>query len=819
MTQRPDSIAREKNIGRLLLELLWQLLVLLVPMFFVTVLPPPLAFVVALTLALLAWASARLGWQALARAWIRLLISAAFGLGFSLGRALPAYWDIAAALVTIVAGMASISSLERRLGLVSAKPAGSAEPTSAWGGREPQQTPEGQPIRVFNHSEIAMGGPTYCDYLFTDGVLLQGLGSSARFSEDGRYFAASVPSRQSWSLVILDRQQRRVYHCADSELWELDSFAETLIGGRHSPLVDNSQRSYTLPDLLQDAHVVDLLPIADLWLEPGGWQEAVARTRLEEPGPNAHHCLYGDIALPPSLQALEQPLAPLQAPRYRLRIDDQASNLLLQADSPRVWSAAGDAFACLAEDETLGRRGYWLWQATHGWRALPEPWVASGDEPSFYPYPLISLDHQHLRLGASLDYAQPDAGAYGYRLHSIHSDTDTDTQVGHDAQGRIQVGELQRARIQVVLPLHSQGLRGDSAIESQPLLGEVRACFSWLGDNVDGLGGYQCQIGDWSLPGSWLLDHRVSTCQGYLALLPFTQAPAVAGQAVVVDVQQRRLLFSDPLLAVRILDFRDACLSVAAIVGRLGAQRRSTPLQRYDQAADDAQNAAPFCRYQEGSNLYYQVARLQVEAEQLRRLPDWRLVQCPQVAIADGGFIQPAPNGQDAAWLFGCETEYQDSWLRPGMPRLEGHLLTASGCVLKHLSPSMIWSADSRYLALTRLHTEAHDRHNNGNAWQVLLLDVHSRSLRSSPQRLRHRPQFEAFTDDSLTLRLFTYDWQAEDDSDGGSLLPLSLSELMSLPGEALIEQQGLWLAAADQADRSAWQALQRPDCVYFNQP
>lgn len=818
MANRPAPVSAEKSLGRLLLELLWQLLALLLPIFFVTLLPPPLALLVVASCALLAWLSARLGWSTLARGWIRLLISAVFGLGFSLGRALPAYWDIAAAFVSIVAGMAGISSLERRLGLarVTQGDDGGSGP-SAWGGNEPQVTPEGEPIRVFNQGEIAMGGPTYCDYLFPDGVLLEGLGASARFSEDGRYFAAPVPSRQNWGLVILDRQQRRVYHCAHSEFWELDRFDAAGLGGRYSPLVDNGTRQDPLQDLLQGARAVDLVPIADLWLEPGAWQQAVARVGLEEHSPEGKHCLTGQIALPDSLRTLERPLEPLRSPRYHLSLDGQPSGLLLGADSPRVWSAAGDGFACLADDPASDTRGYWLWQLDRGWRALPEPWQASPQEPSFYWYSLPALDHQHLRFDAYLDCAQPDYGTYGYQLQSIHGDTQT--QVGHDALGRVQVADLPLARIRLVLPLDSQGQRGSAQIESQPLLDEVRARFSWLSDNPDGLGGYQCQIGDWSLPGSWLLDHRVSTCQRYLALLPFTQAPAVAGQVLVADVQQRRLIPGPPMLAARILDFRDARLSLALIAGRLDQSLHSHPLQRCNQPAGPAETAASFCRYREDSRLYYQVATLQIEAGHLQRLPDWRRVQRPQAAVADGDFIQPSPGGEDAAWLFGCQTEYADSWLRPSMPRLGGHLLTASGCALKDLAPSMIWSGDGRYLALTRLLSETQGRDQNGRGWQLLLLDVRERSLRIAAQPLHNRPQFETFVGDRLSVRLFERDWQPERDGDSGHLLKLDLAQLLSLPAEPLIEHHGLWLRAADQAELEAWQALPRPDCIDFTGP
>ena len=100
-------------------------------------------------------------------------------------------------------------------------------------------------------------------------VLLAGIGASARFSSSGRYFAAPLPSRETWGLLILDRQERRVYRSAEvGEFWELDEFSDEAISGRHSPLVGNQSYRMALADLLHQSEVVDLIAVADLWLEP-----------------------------------------------------------------------------------------------------------------------------------------------------------------------------------------------------------------------------------------------------------------------------------------------------------------------------------------------------------------------------------------------------------------------------------------------------------------------------------------------------------------------------------------------------------------------
>ncbi|WP_335945437.1 hypothetical protein [Pseudomonas sp. G166] len=781
------------------------------PAFFVTLLPLHLALSVVLFFGLLMGLAARLGWLSIGRGCARLMIGAVFGLGFSLGRALPEWWGILVAIVSIIGGLACVSAWERRLGLVVV----SVKGPSAWGGNEPLLTPEGEPIRVFNHSEIAMGGPTYCDYLFPDGVLLQGLGSSAVFSSDGRYFAAPVPSRQNWGLVVLDRQQRQLYRCADSELWELDTFDLDVLRGRHSPLVDDSVRETRLGELLQTASVSNLVPVADLWLEPDGYPENIPHT-FERHSADGLQRLQGNISLPSTFRDLAQPLEPLRSPRYTVSINGQPSDLLMAADAPLVWSTDQRALACLAQEHASQADGdqYWLWHVDDGWRVLPAPWVKSATEPSFYWHELLSLEANHVRIGSYLDYPRPSSGRYGYRLDSIHSDTET--QAGHDAQGRVQVAEFKLTRTAIVMPLDSRGRRGDSYLETQPMQGGVCAQLAWLADNSAGLGGYRCQIGDWHLPGSWLLDHRVSDCGRYLALLPFEDSTTVTTHAVIADVQERRLLPGPAMWVERILDFRDGRLSLAVIAGRLGQDLESSALQRFNIPAPQPGSDPSFFHACEQSRLFYNTVDLQVTGSQLHRVAPWRLVDRAQVANADGDFILPAPGHQDAAWLFGSETEYADSWVRAQTPRLGGCLLTASGCALVDLAPSMIWSADGRYLALTCMATDVTEVCGSYRGWQLLLLDVQEHTLRVHSQWLGNRPVFERFDDEQLHVRCFERDWEAEGADDPGSIQSFSLDLLLQLPAEQLVCQDGFWLRSSQVNLAPLWRALTLPAIDYF---
>ncbi len=816
MSAARNQSRENTSIGRLLLELLWQVLVLVVPIFFVTILPPLLALAVIIACAGAMWACVKLSWPSGGRGFARLMISAVFGLGFSLGRALPEYWNIAAAFLAIFPGLACVSVWERRLGLVtpttqSPTPGNGA---SAWGGQEPTLTPEGEPIRVFNQGEIAMGGPVMCDYLFPDGILLEGLGASARFSNDARYFAAPIPSRGNWGLVILDRSLRRLYRCPADQFWELDTFNEQGLGGRYSPLVDNGSHQRSLEDLLQDAQAIDLIPVGDLWLEPGSWQQAMARQQIEHRSPDGRHLLEGQLTLPVSLRELDQPTWPITHPDYRISLDGAPSPLLITAQTAIVWSADSRSLVCIARtlEPAEPHRPLWLWQQDHGWRALRSPWSAEDRGPGGYWSDPVALDEQQVWLESYLPLSQPDNGRFGYHLQSIHSDSQI--PVGHEPLGREQNAEWNRPCTRLVLPLDSDGSAASVIIESEPLSDGARAHFSQEQLDQDESAGYRCRIGDWSLPGLWRLDHRVSDCSHYLALVPFTLYPAIPDRVVVADSRQRRLIDGPPMRVAELVDFRAATLSVSVIVGRLSRDVASTPLQRYTEAAPEASQAAEFCRYREDSRLYYELHRLQVGADSLHDLPAWRLIHQPQIATAEGDFIQPSPTGQDAAWLFGSTTEYGDDLGRGHIARLGGHLLTASGCALSDLAPSMAWSPNGRYLALTRLYLDHPDFADSYSrrAWKLLLLDIEAHTLRTAPGWLGNRPQFIDFGADALHLRQFEADWDLRDGSDPGSRVKIALKEILEWPCEPLQPHADLWLTATESPHAQAWQSLERPE-------
>lgn len=774
----------------LLLGLLWSLVRLLLPMLLLAILPPLLGLALIALLVLLMGVSAWAGFTRTGQGLSLVLTAAAIGWPFALVRGMASDWSILLCGVLIVCGLALVATYERRLGLVKLKPAAQGSPSatggSAWGGDELSETPEGQPLRRFNWGEICMGGPAYCDYLFADGVLLQGLGSSCRFSHDGRYFAAPVPSRNQWVLVIFDRHSRRLYRCADEgSLWELDDFTAQAISGRYSPLGPNAPVSLNLAQLLEQAEALDLQPVQDLWLTPE-WLAEMPAAVLDWPNSAAGHRLQGQLILPASLRELDDPLAPIRYPRYQLLLDSEPSGVLINPDNPPLWRADGLALVCQAQGE---QGGYWYWQANVGWRQLPQPGLLEEARLSIDYGQFVALDAQHAWLLAELDLPLPSGGEYGQMLHSIHSDTET--SLGHDRYGQTQVGAIARTRLRIGLALDGQS---PALLVGALPVGGAAPSFVLASDNCAGQGAYRCRIGDWQLPGQWQLEHRRSDCGRYLALLPACASAALAERVVVADSRERRLLSSEPLLVQRLYDFQRGRLQVITLAGLCSAEFSSHPLRRFDLPAPPAATAAHCLEQVPAYGACHRLQGFTLGAAQLLPVLSYRVVEVPQAANADGDFILPAPDGRDAAWLCGSETEYADSWLRVREGRQDGFLLTASGIALSGLTPSFCWSPDGRYLALTRLlqrDDPANDDPEHQPQWQLCLLDTQRRTLRRQPGSIGNMPRFTGSKAGVWTLRVYQQTWARPEDS--GHSVQVRLGDLVGLPEQALEAREGRW--------------------------
>ncbi len=558
------------------------------------------------------------------------------GLGIGFGRAIPVFWlAFCTGALVIIGGLLLISHLEKRLGLnlLAQKPTQAGDDTqvmplptpfavrgaSAWGGGEPRLTPEGQPVRLLGESEIAMGGPVVCDYLLPDGSVIFNGNPSAQFSSDGRYFVSPAPSRNEWSLLIYDRKQRLLYHCSVSQFWELDEVSATHVLGRVSPLTCDAPYSADIEELKAGAQRVEtFVGIQDLWLPDSYWQylQADHQSRTLASPPSAP-TLELRAWLPEKLMDLGDPLEPLRNPLGELILDGQATGLMLmQPDPSVVFSKDGQTFVCAASRADVS--GFWLWQRRSGWRLMSNSWQPKEREPLCTSPNFIDLETEHLRL--RMTWAQP---CLEYRDHgpvTSYTYSQLELVTGQTRRGKPKLGYASMPEVDLLLPLNDAPL----LLQSAPLKNGERMTWQPLRDSQKGdLRAYRCQIGTWQVPGEWVLEHRLSDCGGYIALIAFADAPAVLHRVAIAEPGNESLHWLDEdVLDVHLQGFIHGQLHLLRLLGRNRDVPITGPGQGNPERESQFEQPAP------APGVAYDFAQ---------RHGDWRLFYRQQYAVLDQG--------------------------------------------------------------------------------------------------------------------------------------------------------------------------------------
>ncbi|MPT20587.1 MAG: ferredoxin [Pseudomonas sp.] len=619
-----------------------------------------------------------------------------------------------------------------------------------------------------------------------------------------------MPSRNTWGLLIFDREQRQLYRCTTSNFWELDDVSYTTVLGRYSPLTSDAEQQASLATLKASAEIEPLHPLGDLWLPEHLWQryhdQLLPRTLS---APDAPYVLLGQPCLPDSLLALADPLAPLHSPILALSLDGRDCGLFMPfGDDNLAWRAGDQALVVRAAPTAETEAQYWYWQEGDNWRRLGTPWQRLDQEPHCLRGELLTVDATHAHLGLGLAQPRLSNDAWGELNSYSYSSLELASQHGED--GRPKTHEAAQPQLELLLPLDGGTGRSACPLQSAPLANGQRAIWRWLHDDRDGTrGAYSITLGDWQLEGQWTLDHRVSDCGHYLALVSFAETPQVARLAIA-HLAQRRLTWADTELAdIQLQGFIDGQVHLIHLLG-LRRERHfgepgwnNLPYQLDQHLPEDPASWHSFARCHDGLRRVYAQARIGLDGMAWQRVPI-RLATQPPAAWWQGEFTLPAPDGQDRAWAFGFERdrlEVGNEWREFAR---NGYLLTASGIGLTHLATPMIWSSDGRYLALLRHVDRIEDNSLEDDQWRLLLLDVQDRSLRRFADDMGLWPRFESFGGDLCYSNLGVDLRQAQ-------RRVIRLKDLLRTPATPLRNQAGRWLEEQELQRAQDWAALPTP--------
>jgi hypothetical protein len=197
---------------------------------------------------------------------------------------------------------------------------------SAWSGESSggSKLPDETGARVIwtyeTNGEIAMGGPTYGDVVFSNHCVFAGVGPSIVISDDGHYAAMTLPSRASWGLLIADLKLKRTYQVNEGAFWEIDRIEQGEIYGRVSPLTSNQGVRVAIVDAIAAATE---LPMVN---DDGWW---VVDYENRKPFPTYQAVVFYSsqqshrITFVPDLAPFKNnPYLRYQHPNYQILVDD-----------------------------------------------------------------------------------------------------------------------------------------------------------------------------------------------------------------------------------------------------------------------------------------------------------------------------------------------------------------------------------------------------------------------------------------------------------------------------------------------------------------
>jgi hypothetical protein len=213
--------------------------------------------------------------------------------------------------------------------------------TSAWSGdgSGKASTPDSDGRYMYYDfyctGEIAMGGPTYGDAVFSNKCAFTGVGPSIALSEDGRYAAMTLPSRNHWGVLLVDLVDKKAYAPkSGSDFWEIDIFKNGVVHGRFSLLTSNIKREATIQALIDSAEVMPLVQDDGWWVLNYSDRQLFPKYNpvIIQSKSGAHKVIFVPDLKPHAVN----PFMRMQHPNYIVMVDDVL--LGLEVNHPHaVW--------------------------------------------------------------------------------------------------------------------------------------------------------------------------------------------------------------------------------------------------------------------------------------------------------------------------------------------------------------------------------------------------------------------------------------------------------------------------------------------------
>jgi hypothetical protein len=413
---------------------------------------------------------------------------------------------------------------------------------SAWAGEAQGKTPDGSLTwEFFGGGEIAMGGPTYGEAVFSNRCAFTGVGPSTVVSDNGRYAAMTLPSRNQWGFLLADFVDMTVFELLDTALWEIDRIDDTTVYGRHSPLVSNVATTVTIDLIKQHATRLTLVNDNGWWVIDYPEREPLPTFEVKSVASHKQsHC----VRFVPDTGILERnPFARYQASKCSVFVDDVA--LDVTASNPTaVWvdDANHDGRFLQVEDTLFNFVDDVSGEFDVAKRtSLP---LAKFDDSTYISFGaaanngLSSLQVSAMAMPRSISNTEAECTVYSY----THPWDDEEVRYwnangAQRQQARTRIQRHYRYTIDLDKYFFVRALHLATRIE---LLNSVSSAntavfeHQWRDDGVD-YSQYRCTTSCGVDPGPVTHEAIWSHCGRYLAVVVFEPKPAVPHRIRIID--------------------------------------------------------------------------------------------------------------------------------------------------------------------------------------------------------------------------------------------------------------------------------------------
>jgi hypothetical protein len=551
--------------------------------------------------------------------------------------------------------------------------------------------------------------PQGCTWVFEDGHVLEGRDRSLHVSRDGRWLV--VRALRGGGVLALDRQHARRYVWDEgAELWS------AIEANERWPRAIESYRAKADLDL-------QLMLRFGLWITEAEWLQA-APERLDVPDPSGRPRLqFMARREPQQIAEALQPLRYALQPAYAVLFDGVALPFAVLSPESAVWRADGRALL-LAPDDALG---LWLHEDGRTPRRFSLRWDVDHGHPALSLGRVRVLESE--RFGVELRQGRVSAG-YPQQWDAASAEAGYGFAQGQpwaiaqpDGAARYTERDLPGQALLWLRLGDPEDLDQGAEVESLGPGGRV-VLFQRQADRC-----WRARLDGETLPVSPLsLAHLWSDDGRHLIVQPASLDTAVPETCMVVDTRSRAIL---PCPAqgfdLRPVAMCDGVLQVRRALGRVPAAAPTAELQRLPPIAAQGRS---FLLLSPNSWLRFACDRYALNEDGsalVGPLSRAVRVRVPPSPLACFDLIYASPSG-GWAHLHGARGRYDDPGPRPQDARFGAYVCTHSGLACAGMSPSMIWSADGRWLLLVHAPDPA------SPSWTPWLLDLENeRLLRPHP--------------------------------------------------------------------------------------